>query len=80
MVRLWVPVSGVMIRLWVPVSGVMVRLWVHVSGVKRRAARHTMNNYRNISSVNTMIDTLGWPTLAERRVKTRLIMFYKIII
>jgi phosphoribulokinase len=25
-----------------------------------------------------MIDTLGWPTLAERRLKTRLIMFYKI--
>ena len=25
-----------------------------------------------------MIDTLGLPTLAERRLKTRLIMFYKI--
>jgi hypothetical protein len=25
-----------------------------------------------------MIDTLGWPTLAERRLKTRLIMMYKI--
>jgi hypothetical protein len=25
-----------------------------------------------------MIDTLGWPTLAERRLKTRLIMLYKI--
>jgi hypothetical protein len=25
-----------------------------------------------------MIDTLGWPTLAERRLKTRLIMIYKI--
>ena len=46
--------------------------------VQRRAARHTMNNYHNTSSVNTMIDTLGWPTLAERRLKTRLIMFYKI--
>ena len=46
--------------------------------VQRRAARHTMNNYYNTSSVNTMIDTLGWPTLAERRLETRLIMFYKI--
>ena len=26
-----------------------------------------------------MIDTLGWPTLAERRLKTRLIMLFKII-
>ena len=25
-----------------------------------------------------MIDTLGWPTLAEWRLKTRLIMMYKI--
>ena len=25
-----------------------------------------------------MVDTLGWPALAERRLKTRLIMFYKI--
>jgi hypothetical protein len=37
-----------------------------------------MNNYHNTSSVNTTIDTLGWPTLAERRLKTRLIMCYKI--
>jgi hypothetical protein len=34
--------------------------------VQRRAARYmyTMNNYHNTSSVNTMMDTLGWPTLA----------------
>ena len=30
------------------------------------------------SSVTSLIDTLGWPTLAERRLKTRLIMMYKI--
>jgi hypothetical protein len=36
--------------------------------VQRRAA----------SSVTSMIDTLGWPTLAERRLKTRLIMLFKI--
>ena len=46
--------------------------------VQRWAARYTRNNYHNTSSVNTMIDTLGWPTLAERRLKTRLIMLYKI--
>jgi hypothetical protein len=46
--------------------------------VQRRAARYTMNNYHNTSSVNTMMDTLGWPILAARRLKTRLIMFYKI--
>jgi hypothetical protein len=48
------------------------------SGDTRWAARYTMNNYHNTSSVNTMIDTLGWPTPAACRLKTRLIMFYKI--
>ena len=46
--------------------------------MQRRAARYIMYNYHNTSSVNTMMDTLGWPTLAERHLKTRLIMIYKI--
>ena len=44
----------------------------------RRAARYVQNNYHNTSSVTSMIATLGWPTLAERRLKTRLIMLFKI--
>ena len=46
--------------------------------VQRRATRYVQNNYNNTSSVTSMIDTLDWPTLAERRLKTRLIMMYKI--
>ena len=46
--------------------------------IKRQAARYVQNNYHNTSSVTSMIDTLGWPTLAERRLKTRLIMLFKI--
>ena len=46
--------------------------------IQRRAACYVQNNYHNTSSVTSMIDTLGWPTLAERRLKTRLIMMYKI--
>jgi hypothetical protein len=46
--------------------------------VQRRAARYVQNNYHNTSSVTSMIDILGWPTLAERRLKTRLIMLFKI--
>jgi hypothetical protein len=46
--------------------------------IKRQAARYIQNNYHNTSSVTPMIDTLGWPTLAERRLKTRLIMLFKI--
>jgi hypothetical protein len=46
--------------------------------VQNRATRYVQNNYHNTSSVTSMIDTLGWPTLAERRLKTRLVMLFKI--
>jgi hypothetical protein len=46
--------------------------------VQGRAARYVQNNYHNTSRVTSMIDTLGWPTLAEHRLKTRLIMLFKI--
>ena len=46
--------------------------------VQRRAARYFQNNYHNTSCVTSMINTIGWPTLVERSLKTRLIMMYKI--
>jgi hypothetical protein len=46
--------------------------------VQKRAAPYVQNNYNNTSSITSMTDTLGWPTLAERRLKIRLIMMYKI--
>ena len=55
-----------------------IRYIIKLERVQRRAARYVQNNYHNTSSVTSMIDTLGWPTLAERRLKTRLIMLYKI--
>ncbi len=47
--------------------------------VQRRAARYACNRYHNTSSVTDMLNTLNWPTLQQRRLKTRLIMFYKIV-
>ncbi|XP_071123809.1 uncharacterized protein [Mytilus edulis] len=47
--------------------------------VQRRAARYVCNRYHNISTPTDMINTLNWPTLQERRTRTRLIMFYKIV-
>jgi hypothetical protein len=38
--------------------------------IQHRAARYIQNNYDY---------TLQWPTLAERRLKTRLVLFYKIV-
>ena len=47
--------------------------------VQRRAARFVCNNYHNTSSVTDMVNTLQWPPLAERRLKSRLVIFYKIV-
>jgi hypothetical protein len=41
--------------------------------------RHACHRHHNISSVTEMIHSLDWPTLQERRLKTRLHIFYKII-
>jgi hypothetical protein len=46
--------------------------------VQRRAARYACNRYHNTSSITDMLQTLTWPTL-QRRLKTKLIMFYKIV-
>ena len=50
-----------------------------IEKVQRRAARFTCNRYHNTSSVTDMLEDLDWPTLQVRRLRTRLIMFYKII-
>ena len=52
--------------------------------VQRRAAtctcRYTTKGFHNTSSVNDMLNySLNWPTLQQRRLRTRLIFFYKII-
>ena len=47
--------------------------------VERRAARYTCNRHHNTSSVSEMLNTMNWQTLQERRLRTRLIMFHKVI-
>ena len=44
----------------------------------RRAARFVLNRYHNTSSVHLMLDSLGWPSLEQRRKTSRLGMMYKI--
>ena len=46
--------------------------------VQRRAARYVCNKNHNTSSVTNMFTTLNLPSLAERRLRTRLVMMYKI--
>ena len=45
--------------------------------VQRRAARWVLNRHRNTSSVGEMLETLEWPSLADRRQRARLGMLYK---
>jgi hypothetical protein len=47
--------------------------------LQHRVARYVQNNYDYTSSTMAMINTLQWPTLAEHRLKTRLVLFYKIV-
>ncbi len=46
--------------------------------VQRKGARFCLQNYAPLASVTGMLDTLGWKTLEERRVESRLSMMYKI--
>jgi hypothetical protein len=50
-----------------------------VEKVQRRAARFVANNYERKASVTEMIQTLGWPTLQQRRQYFNLTLFYRII-
>ena len=46
--------------------------------VQRRAARFVLNRYHNTSSVHLMLDSLGWPSLEQRRKTSRLKVMFKI--
>jgi hypothetical protein len=47
--------------------------------VQRQDARYTCNRHHNTSSVSEILNTMNWQTLQERRLRTRLIMFHKVI-
>ena len=44
----------------------------------KRAARFVLNRYRNTSSVSSTLDTLGWPSLENRRQVARLSKLFKV--
>ena len=45
--------------------------------VQRRAARFVTGDWRTTSSVTTLIKTLQWPTLEQRRQQSRLVFLHK---
>ena len=49
-----------------------------IEAVQRRVACFVLNRFRNTSSVNNMLEALGWLTLEQRCQTCRLLMLYKI--
>ena len=49
-----------------------------IESVQRRAARFVSHNYSREASVTTMLTTLKWPSLQQRRAESRLSMAYRI--
>ena len=47
--------------------------------VQQKAARFVFNDYSSYSSVTAMLQELKWSSLQDRRIQSRLIMFYKIL-
>ena len=62
--------------------GAFALCWIHqcntnIEKIQRRAARWFINDYSRYSSVKSMLQQLQWPTLEERRNKSRLSLLYK---
>ena len=47
--------------------------------IQRRAARYVSINFRNNSSISSMLDALQWESLESRRTKIQLTLLFKII-
>ena len=49
-----------------------------LQAIQRRGARYTLNRHHNRSSPTAMLQDLKWESLASRRIKLQLCIFYKI--
>ena len=50
-----------------------------IEAIQRRAARFVFKDFACFSSVTSMLCSLSWPTLRERRCSLKLLMLYKIV-
>ena len=50
-----------------------------IERAQRKAARWVKSDFRRTSSVTTMLNTLGWRNLAQRRADSRLVLMNKIV-
>ena len=62
--------------VWSPFTQIYIN---KIEMVQRRAVRWVNSNYSTYASVSSMLDSLGWQSLEDRRADARLILFYKIV-
>lgn len=58
---------------------VVSRVFVYVESVQRRSARFVMNDHRQTSSVTSMLNTLQWQLISERRTRCKAVMMSTVI-
>ena len=64
--------------VWDPRPGVEKNGSYRIERIQRRAARWCLRRYKNTSSVTNKLDDLGWRTLEQRRIDSRLMALFKI--
>ena len=64
--------------IWDPRKGIESNGNYKIEMVQRRAAKWTLSNYDPKASVTDMLTNLGWRSLQQRRVDSRLSLLYKI--
>ena len=62
--------------VWDPFTYVNI---MKLESVQRRSAKFVMNDYRQRSSVTSMLNTLQWQPLADRRTICKAVMMYRIV-
>ena len=63
-------------KVWSPFTQTYIN---KIEMVQRRAVLWVNSNYYTYASVSSMLDSLGWRSLEDRRADARLILFYKIV-
>ena len=62
--------------VWIPFTQTYIN---KLEMVQRRAVCCVNSNYSTYARVSSMLDSLGWRSLEDRRADARLILFYKIV-
>ena len=64
--------------VWEPRPGVENNGSYKIERIQHRAAQWCLRRYNNTSSVTNMLEDLGWRTLEQRRIDSRLMALFKI--